>query len=694
MEAKDSILARMYVVLTLLCLAPVLILVQILRIHLTEGTELRAQGKRQASSFVTIPAVRGAILDRSGHMLAVNTARYDLALDPTVIGFKQAEHTFFERLSELTGTSSNIYRRRVRDRTSPQYVKLLRGLTERQKEEVQSWRIPGLILDPTFARRYNYGSTAAHVLGYVSTDGTGLAGVELQYDEHLSGTPGRRAVKRDRLGKIKAYVQGQVVEPKHGESLVLTIDLLRQTILEEELVRGVVETRARSGAAVALDPYTGAVIAMANVPTYDPNQPGAYSASARRNRVITDRLEPGSTFKLVTAIAAVEQEVVEMGDSIETGDGWIVIQGRTLRDTHAHGTIPFREVISQSSNVGTAQIAMRLEPGVFYQYARNLGFGQPTWIDLPGEVGGRLKRPSQWSGTSLTSMSIGYEVDVTPLQLAVAYAALANGGLLVQPHVVAERRNVTGHTTWSVRQDSVRRAFRRETARKILPAFEDVVEEGTATRARLQRLPVAGKTGTARKVSGGRYQPGAYRASFVGFFPADDPEVVVAVVIDEPQTSRYGGSAAAPIFQRTAERWIPSFPELARRVAPPEELPEEKAFRVPEVAGLPRHVAERRLRASGLRARSDRGNLPASRVEAQDPASGASAPPFLTVRLTEADSSYAETMHDLRGWSAREAVFWLRSRGFEPQVHGEGMVTHQEPPPGRPMQAQVVLRCR
>lgn len=720
MEPKDSILARMYVVLTLLAVAPLLIVGQILRIHMAEGAELREQGERQASSFVSIPAVRGAIFDRQGRILAVNTARYDLALDPTIEGFDEVADSFFERLSKLTGTSAGSFRRRVRRRASPQYVELVRGINEREKEEIESWDIPGLILDPTFARRYNYGSAAAHVLGYVSPEGTGLDGLELQYDEVLRGGDGRQAVKRDRLGRIKAYVDGQVVQPKHGESLVLTIDLVRQTILEDELARGVEETRAKSGSAVALDPYTGAVLAMANVPTYDANRPAASPADARRNRAITDRLEPGSTFKLVTAIAAIEQQVVHMEDSIETGDGWVVLHGRTLNDTHAHGTIPFREVIAVSSNVGTAQVATRLEPGTFYQYARNLGFGQPTWIDLPGEVPGRLKRPSEWSGTSLTSMSIGYEVEVTPLQLATAYAALANGGLLVRPHLVAERRDVTNRTVWSMSQDSVRRAFKRVTAETILPGFREVVDDGTAKLAKVEGLPIAGKTGTARKVSGGSYRSGAYRASFVGFFPADDPKVVLAVVLDEPQTSRYGGSAAGPVFQRTAERWIPTFPEIAQRVAPPDTLPPAPKTEVPDVDGLPSHVASRKLIASGYRPIGDRGptgffgrshryrssadfggSSPRAEesslqrtVADQDPAAHERTVPSLPVRLTTTDADSAAVMIDLRGWSARDAVLWLRAHGSEPQVAGSGTVEDQSAAPGEPLPASVRLTCR
>ena len=694
MEPKDQILARMYVVLTLLSLVPLLVVLQTLRIHLAEGSELRQQGRRQASSFVSIPAVRGAIMDRAGRMLAVNMARFDLAVDPTVPGFKENESTFFERLSKLTGTSASSFRRRVAERSSPQYVLLLRAISEPQKESVESWQIPGLILEPTFARRYNYDRTAAHLLGYVSPDGYGIAGLELQYDERLRGRDGRRAVKRDRLGQIKAYVEAEVVEPVHGESLVLTIDLIRQTILEEELARGVEETGAKWGAAIALDPFTGAVIALANVPTFDPNRPAAFSDGARRNHAVTDRLEPGSTFKLVTAIAAIERDIVEMDDSVDTGDGWAVVQGRTLHDSHAYGRIPFREVIAMSSNVGTAKTALQIEPGVFYQYARNLGFGHPTWIDLPGEVGGLLKRPAEWSGTSLTSMSIGYEVDVTPIQLVTAYAALANGGLLVQPHLVSERTNVTGETVWEVRQDSVRRAFEARTSRDLRPAFELVVDDGTATRAQVEGLPIAGKTGTARKAADGSYVPGAYRATFVGYFPADDPKVVMAIVLDEPRSAHYGGSASAPIFQRTAKRWIPTFPEIARRVAPPAKLPRDPQYEVPDVMGLPAVVADRRLQVSGFRTRMRAEDPFLNVVAKQQPGAGSKLDPYAAVTLGVSDSTAEGIMPDLRGLSARHALLWLRSLKISARIEGAGMVVTQSPMPGRAVTGRAVLTCR
>lgn len=636
----------MYGVLTLLSVLPLLIVGQVAWIYLSEGAALQARGERQSRSTVEIPAMRGTILDRAGRALAVNTARYDLALDPTVAGFAEQQDVFFERLSALTGTSPAVYRQRVQRRSSPQYVRLARRLDASHAEAIEAWEVPGVILTPRFARRYNYDATAAHVLGHINSDGTGLAGLELTYDEYLRGTPGWRAVQRDRHGRIEAFVGGQVVEPKHGQNLVLTIDLVRQTILEEELQRGVEESGAAWGTAIAMDPHTGAILAMANVPTYDPNRASAFSNAARRNRAITDRIEPGSTFKLVGAAAAIEQDVIALDDSIETGDGWAVFHGRTMKDTHAHGTISFAEALAVSSNVAIAKTVRQLDPGTFYQYARNLGFGQPTWIDLPGEVGGVLKKPSTWSGTTLTSMSIGYEVAATPLQVLTAYSALANGGLLVQPYVVEERQRMTGETLWHHEPDSVRRALRRSTVCVLQPAFEQVVTEGTATMARVDGLRIAGKTGTALRAMGGSYDPEHTRASFVGYFPSDDPEVALIVVVGDPEDSINGGAVAAPVFRRVARRWASSFPEVVQRLA---------AARHATAPSADRSV------------------------------------PTIEARTDDADDG---RMPDFRGLSGREAVRWLQARGVTAQMRGHGTIAEQWPAPGEPLPRRVALQCR
>src|SRR5690606_37277360 len=484
----------------------------------------------------------------------------------------------------------------------------VRALDEAAKAELDAADVPGLIVDGTVARRYNYGRLASHVLGHVDADLRGIAGLEQQYDAYLRGEPGRRAVQRDRRGVVKAVVGGAVVEPKHGEHLVLTIDLVRQAILEEELARGVAAAGARWGTAIAMDPRTGAILALANVPDYDPNSPGGYAEAARRNHAITDRIEPGSTFKLVTAVAALETGTVSPEDTVDAGPGWAVIRGRTMRDSHAYGRLTFGDAIAVSSNVAMARTALEMEPADLYRYARALGFGSPSWVDLPGEVTGRLKRPSEFGRLTLPWMATGYEVSATPLQILTAYCALANGALLVQPYVVAERRDARGRTVWRVseaHQDSVRRAFPEETAARLVPHFERVSSrDGTARRAAVEGLRIAGKTGTAQTAAGGGYTH-SYRATFVGFFPVEAPEVALIVVLDGPQNGYYGGSVSAPIFGAIARRWIGTFPSIAARVAPAAPLPERAEAPVPDVDGMPAVLAEGRLLARGFPVRAD-----------------------------------------------------------------------------------------
>lgn len=703
MDPRSTILVRLYVVLTLLALLPVAVAVQLARIHLEEGEDLRAAGLRQASSYVPVPAIRGTILDRAGRTLAVSTARYEVAVDPTAPGFDAAAPVLYERLAALTGRPAAEYRRLVERRTSRQYVLLVRNLPEGAKEELEEAGVPGLILTPRHARRYTYGRIGAHVLGHVDPDLRGLAGVELQYDAFLRGIDGSQAVQRDRRGVLRPVVDGRRVEPQHGQEIVLTIDLVLQSILQEELRRGVEEAGAAWGAAIAMDPATGAILALANVPDYDPNRPGAFPEAARRNYAITDQIEPGSTFKLVTAVAALESGRFAPTDTIDTGPGWAVFGGRTMRDTHAWGRLAFADAIAKSSNIAFARMAQRVDDGRFFQHARALGFGQPTLVDLPGEEGGRLLRPDTWSGTTKTSMAIGYAVTATPLQLVTAYAALANGGLLVRPHVVAERRDmVTGRVLWRAPTDSVRRAFDARTAELLRPMFERAVsDEGTARRARVEGLPVAGKTGTARIAEGGRYVA-AYRGTFVGIFPADRPEVALIVVMDRPTRGYFGGTVAAPVFARVAERWTGVRPALAGLRAATDALPPREEVPAPDLRGLPQRLAVQRALAAGLHPAPD-GRRPEDAwrpIAAQRPEPGTPMAPHQPLRLATwrpprstapQPLPEADTMPDLRGLPARQAAAWLLRLGVTPRLDGAGVVRRQDPAPGAPLPAEARL---
>ena len=674
-----------------LLILPALVAVQLVRIQMDEGDELRARGAEQSESVITLAAQRGSILDRRGRALAVNTARYEVAADPTAPGFEARAGELYATLARVTNRDAEHYRQRVAGRASRQYVVLVRDLDEAAKEALDAGDFKGLIVSGSYQRRYNYGSRAAHVLGHVTRDLHGVAGLEMVLDGDLQGAPGRQAVQRDRRGVVKAVVGGTRVEPQHGDDVVLTIDLVRQAILEEELAKGVEAAGAAWGTAVALDPRTGAILALANVPTYDPNRAGAYSDAARRNHAVVDRIEPGSTFKLVTAVAGLESGAVAPTDVVDTGAGWKVFKGRTMRDSHPYGRITFGDGITKSSNIAMAVAAERMGSGALYQAARDLGFGQPTFVDLPGEISGSLRRPEEWDGLTLPWMATGYSVEVTPLQIAVAYAALANGGLLVRPYVVQERRqHATRQVLWQARQDSVRRAFSAQTAARLMPFFENVVsDDGTAPLAQVAGLRVAGKTGTAQRATGGGYSQ-TYRASFAGMFPVEAPEVVIAVVLDRPVNGFYGGAVAAPIFGNVARRWIGTFPTIAERVAPSGTLAARYTARVPRIGGLPATLAAHRVQAEGLRARYDedaRWRPVASRQRAGDTLEVGA-----TVRLDDLDDAPA-TMPDLRGRSVRQAVAWLRALGVEPRVSGRGVIRHQSASPGKALPAQVSLRA-
>ena len=701
MKPRDQIIARMYVVLTLLGILPVMVVWQILGIDIADGPELREKGVMQASSVQSIPAVRGTIYDRAGRTLAVNTTRFDVGVDPTSRGFAEGAERLYATLERLTGRSASSFRERVRTRSSRQYALLVRDLSEQQMDRIRALEIPGLVADPTFARRYNYQSTMAHVLGHVDTDLHGIAGVEQEYDAYLTGTPGKRIRKRDRRGVLTAFVGSKDVEPNHGESIVLTIDLVRQAIVEEELARGVEEAGATWGSAIAMNPHTGEILAMTNAPTYDPNRPGAFSTSERRNRAVADQIEPGSTFKLVAAVTALEEGVASLEDSVDTGNGHARFGGRSMHDTHAHGVITIGEAIAVSSNIGIAKTAQKIDPGDLYQHARDLGFGQPTYIDIPGEATGLLKRPADWSGTSRTSISIGYEVMVTPLQMLAAYAALANDGLLVQPHVVKERRSFDGEVLWRAEPDSIRRAFKRRTAKELVPAFEQVILNGTAKDAAIEGIRVAGKTGTANKIVNGVYTPRVSRATFVGFFPVEDPQVVLIVVMDEPRKSTYGGVVAAPVFRRIASRWIPTMPEIADFIEAFESDPAPVARTVPSVEGKPVSIAAAQLEAAGFDVKFP-DETPEALVSDQNPDAGATARSRDRIVLVSSEESTTNAevtkeevkMPDLSGLGVRQAVYWLSSQGISAKIEGKGKVIKQYPAAGKSVARQATLVAR
>jgi cell division protein FtsI (penicillin-binding protein 3) len=396
----------------------------------------------------------------------------------------------------------------------------------------------------------------SHVLGFVDIDNRGLEGLELEADGFLRGQAGWMASNRDRKGREIMTLRSREVQPIDGYDLTLTVDVVIQHIAESELENGCRKYNAVGGCIVVMNPQTGAVLAMSSWPTYDPNSPADYPPEARRNRCITDVYEPGSTFKVVTVACALDRGAVSIGDSLFCENGAFRVGRHTLHDVHPYGTLTTAEIIKKSSNIGAVKIAMRLGERNLHAGIRGFGFGAPSGIGLPGEVVGILHPLAQWSGLSIAAVPMGQEIGVTPIQMAAAVSAIANGGLAMKPYLIDSVRDSSGRVIKAWAPEVRARVVSEAAARVLVKAMEGVpTREGTAPRAALEEYTVAGKTGTSQKVEpDGRYSHSRFMSSFVGFAPAENPAVLIFVLLDEPKPVYYGGAAAAPIFKEVAGR--------------------------------------------------------------------------------------------------------------------------------------------
>ncbi len=702
MNERTAILSRMFLVLGLILLLPCALAFQMIRINVIKGEELRTLWSKQAIENIPIPAERGQIYDSNGTLLVTNVADYKIALDPKVPELtKDDVDLLFQKMGEVTGLGANEFHRKLNNApVRSRYVVLAKNLSVTQKEAIDQLDIRGVIIEENFKRKYTFGSLAAHVLGFVNHDLNGRSGIESYYNDELKGKEGQQQVRRDPQNRIFAYVGAPRKLPVQGYSVHTTIDAYIQAILEDELKAGVVRTKSNYGTAIVMDPETGAIKAMANYPTFDPNQPGIYDVEDRRNFAIADRIEPGSTFKLVTAISAVEQGVVDFDEEFDTGDGVMEVYGLPIRDHDPLGTINFVEVIQKSSNVATAEIAMRLKPEVFYQYARNMGFGTLTNIDISGEVAGSLAKPYDWSAVTLPFIAHGYEILTTPLQVTSAYGAFANGGKLMRPYVVDKIVDDKGNVITENEPIEIRKIAKKRTLEKLLPVFESVLEDsGTAGWANVEGLSIAGKTGTAKKVVEGRYQ-NFYRASFTGFFPSHDPKYVIYVLLDEPKTSVYGGYAAGPIFRQTATRIAGLDDDIQREMnlGESEILAEAK---VPLIIGLSKDEAKVVLNNLSLEYTLDGMG---EKVIDQWPDAGSvliekeKVSLILSETIAESDSAsikegYAE-IPPLKGIHMRKALHELTKLGFKTEMIGSGTVFAQYPKAGEVMKKGLTVTIR
>jgi cell division protein FtsI (penicillin-binding protein 3) len=549
----------------------ILVVFRLIDLMILDHESMARRARIQYTQGEHIPARRGNIYDRNGSELAVSLERKSVYCNPDEV--KDPARTV-RLLYRITGKKKGELLRKVK--AEKKFVWLARKIDPAKAEKIEELRLKGIWMLPDTQRFYPKRRLAAHVIGFVDIDNKGKEGVESRYDRYLRSQARRVALMRDARGNI--LYTGEFLDTE-TEDIVLTIDEGLQSITESEILKAVKKWHPRAATAIMMNPYNGEILALANRPTFDPNNPGRYPAYSRRNRAITDLYEPGSTFKIVMAASALEEGVATLYSRVDCSEGYVEVGGRKIRDIHKLGKITLKEVIQKSSNVGAVKMALKLGPQRLYRYMRLLGFGERTGIDLTGESPGIVKPPQRWSGTTIGAVAIGYEVMVTPLQVLRAYATVANGGFLVRPHVVREVISPEGKII-SRNDPEARRVISRKTALLLREALKAVVsDDGTAPSASVDGNLVAGKTGTTRLLDKktGRYSREAFVSSFVGMVPADNPEFVLIVVIWEPKGKYYGGEVAAPVFRAIAEK------ALAYRFVPRDDMKTKQVLVVDRV---------------------------------------------------------------------------------------------------------------
>lgn len=528
-----------------------ILLFRLFDLQVLQAETMMQKARQQHEKTITLDSNRGAILDRQGKPLALNLDVSSVYATPSSI---DDPPRVARQLAQVLGVPQKPLEKRLRAKRD--FVWIQRKIEDTQVEQLNGLALPGVDVVVEARRFYPKGTLLAHVLGFAGIDSQGLEGLENGYDEHLRGQVRRVVLQRDALGRVIIPETQRTPQPLSGHAISLTIDEVIQYVAEQALERAVRDTKARGGAVLVMAPKTGQMLAWALRPTFDPNQIHQASPEQWRNRGVTDPYEPGSTLKVVLAAAALELNRVAPDTLLYAGDGEIPISGTVIHDHEKAGWVTFREAVQRSSNVAFVKMSWDLGREQVYQYLRTFGFGEKTGIDLPGESIGILSRPDQWSQRTLPSLAIGQEIAVTPLQLLTAVSAIANEGWLMRPFLVREISDHQGRSIWEHVPHIRRRSISAETAETVTDLLVNVVERGTGKRAAVPGYRVAGKTGTAQKVDPetGTYSSTKFVGSFVGFVPAEDPQLAILVVIDEPQGPAWGGVVAAPVFRKVAEQ--------------------------------------------------------------------------------------------------------------------------------------------
>lgn len=626
----------------LFVLAFVLVVARAFQLQVLGQETWQRRAERQHQKVIPLTAQRGTIYDRNGEELALSIEVDSIFVDPQKVTDVEAGARALSSALQLPYGAL-----KAKLSSDKSFIWIKRQLSPRESEQVRSLNLPGVNFIKEHQRFYPNSEIGAQVLGFTGIDPTGLEGVELKYNAQLLGQGGYLVMERDALGRGIGAGARAVEGASRGHDVYLTLDKNIQFIAEKELAAGIQKAKAKAGTVIVLDARDGQVLAMASQPDFNPNAAGSFKPSQWRNRALCDTYEPGSTLKTFVMAAALNEGLVKPTDRIFCENGSFRVGGRTIHDHKPHGSLTAAEVMKVSSNIGTAKVGKMLERERLYRYLTDFGFGSPTGIDLPGEVGGLLRRPSQWFEIDIATISFGQGISVTPLQLAQATVALANGGYLMSAPLVSKVVDREGNVLEKHEPKVVRQVVSTLSAQQTREMMALVGDEGgTGTLGNIPGFKLAGKTGTAQKVDPvtGGYSKDKRVSSFVGFIPAENPRLVILAVVDEPEGVTYGGLVAAPIFSRIADQTLrylkvpPTHPTTASALPALSDIPQEQEAEIAQ--------------------------------EAEEPP-------------TSETGEVIATMPDCLGMSYRQVIQAMGRTGLNIKLQGQGRVVEQSPAAGQ-----------
>ncbi len=532
-----------------------ILVVKLFTIQVSNHEKYLLIANRQSTKSEILKAQRGVIMDRNGTVLAYSKDDISFFVDTKMINLK-SRMKLAGKFAKVFGKDSVHYFNLMKLRKKKRNVCIIKKASQKKALLMKNFINSSLIKKEDVTRVYPYGSLAAHILGFTNFTNKGVSGIEKEFNKELKGKDGRVFFERDAANRVVAVDENLSVKSQVGKTLYLTINYTYQKILEEELSAGLKKFDGKEAVGIIMNPNNGEILALANLPTFDPQNIKRLSTESRRNRAICDSYEPGSTIKPIVMSMLLDKNLVRENEVINTENGVYKLGRTTIRDDHKYKNLTVTEVIEHSSNIGISKLSKRLDDNVFYKYFRDYGFGQSTSITLPGEVEGKLKKPHDFNSITKPFMSFGYAISTTPIQITTAYSALVNGGVLFQPHIWEKVVDGNGNVVKKNHPSMIRKVISKSTSDKVKRMMIGVVENGTATRAQLKNVLAGGKTGTSQQLIDGKYSKKNYNTSFVGFFPAEQPTAVVYILVKNPKKAKYGGDVAAPIFKNVAERLI------------------------------------------------------------------------------------------------------------------------------------------